>query len=56
MAPAEIKGTACNASNGGPEKPRGQHDTQRHLVAIEDDDQFPHQYDLPDDCAEPHER
>src|SRR5208337_1565810 len=50
------KTAAQAAAGGGPEEPGGEHNSQRNLVAVEDDDELPHENDLPDDRAESDQR
>src|ERR1035438_1875834 len=58
--PAHIAGqsktAAQAAAGGGPEEPGGEHNSQRNLVAVENDDELPHENDLPDDRAESDQR
>ena len=56
VAPAQCKPAAQATAGGGPEEPGGQHNSQRNLVAVEDDDELPHENDLADDRAESYQR
>ena len=56
VVPAQCKTAAQAAAGGGPEEPCGEHDSQRNLVAVEDDDELPHENDLADNRAESNQR
>jgi hypothetical protein len=49
---AQLKAAAQAGSGGGPEEPGGQHDSQRHFIAVEDDNELAQENDLSNDSAE----